>query len=68
MNKVIEIKQMIGDSKLLKDIDSIINLTEDIVKSIEIKNDLYLEDYKYICTITERAKIALQKVLEIIKV
>lgn len=68
MSRIIEVKQMIGDSKLLKDIDSIAKLTKDIVNKIELQNTLYLDDYNYISTITERARITLQKVYEILKI
>lgn len=66
MIKIIEIKESLTDSSLLKDIYKTELLIKDIISKLENSKELNIDDYAFIKTVLNKTKIALQKINNIL--
>ena len=67
MIKIIEVKETIADSSLIKDIYITENLIKDIIKELEANAEMNRDDYNFSSTVIMKVKVALQKVATLIK-
>lgn len=68
MVKIIEIKQTVGNPKLLDNIFEIQKITQDIINRFERSNELTFDDYLFIESVTAKVRNSLKKVNEILKI
>lgn len=64
MIKIIEVKETIADSSLIKGI----YITENLIKELEANAEMNRDDYNFSSTVLMKVKVALQKVATLIKI
>lgn len=67
MIKIVEIKETLFDSQIVKDIYCLNQLTKQMMNKIENIEDINYDDYKYLQILLEKTKIGLKKANEILK-
>ena len=67
MIKILEIKETLFDSQLVKDIYELNQLTKQMINKIESIEDINYDDFKYLQILLEKTKIGLKKANEILK-
>lgn len=68
MIKILQVTETIEDGNLLQDMYKCERFIKDIIKTIEEKQELNIDDYKFVEVVFEKVRKALQKVNNIINV